>query len=368
MPQPPLSPDLAIAALDAVAQHGGISVAARALNMPTNTLRNRIAAANRMMENGTLDPGRAPLPASEAPTPPREFDRTDLPDELPTAEELIARREKQFQRKRAAKEARRLIPVAINIDGPFGVCHMGDPHVDDDGTDLAKLRSHLDICNQTEGLFAACVGDYSNNWVGRLARLYGEQSLSAAEAWVLVEWLIHSTEWLYLIGGNHDCWSGAGDPIQWIAKHKGQQYEHNGARLELQTPSKRTFRVSARHEFVGHSMYNAAHGPAKAALTGHRDHVLTCGHQHISGYNVLKDPQTGLITHALRVASYKTYDRYADEKGLRDQNIFVAPVTIFDPRFADDDVRAVTTIFDPHAAAGYLTWLRAQWARGGQAA
>ena len=171
MPTPPLSPDLAIAALEAAAQHGNISVAARALNMPRNTLRNRVEAANRMLATGALDPGRVPLPASEAPTPPREFDRTDLPDELPTAEELIARREKQFERKRAAKEARRLIPVAINIDGPFGVCHMGDPHVDDDGTDLAKLRSHLDVCNQTEGLFAACVGDYSNNWVGRLARL-----------------------------------------------------------------------------------------------------------------------------------------------------------------------------------------------------
>jgi len=368
MPQPPLSPDLAIAALDAVAQHGGISVAARALNMPTNTLRNRIAAANRMMKDGTLDPGRVPLPASEAPAPPREFDRTDLPDELPTAEELIARRLKGFERKKAAKEARRLIPVTVNIEGPIGICHFGDPHVDDDGTDLAKLRGHLDVCNQTEALFAACVGDYSNNWVGRLARLYGEQSTSAAEAWVLVEWLIGATDWLYLVGGNHEAFSGPGDPVQWITRQKQQPYERNGARLGITTPSGRVFRISARHEFPGSSIYNTAHGPAKAAIMGHRDHVLTCGHQHVSGYAMLKDPSSGLITHALRVASYKTYDRYADEKGLRDGNIFAAAVTVLDDRYADDDPRAVVCLFDVEEGADYLTWKRKKWARGSDAA
>lgn len=354
MATPALSEDVMRETLAAVAEHGSITAAAAALGVSRPTLDARYR--------------RARVWQTEAGERPREFTIEELPSELPTADELIARRLKQYERKATAKEARKLIPVQVTLDGPIGICHFGDPHVDDDGTDLKKLQAHLDICNRTEGLFAACVGDYSNNWVGRLARLYGEQSMSAAEAWVLVEWLIGATDWLYLVGGNHDAWSGAGDPIQWIAKHKGQSYEKNGARLGVTLPSGRVFRVSARHEFPGHSMYNTAHGPAKAALMGHRDHVLTCGHQHTSGYNVLKDPQTGLITHALRVASYKTYDRYADEKFLRDQNIFCAPVTILDARFADDDVRAVTTIFDPETAADYLTWLRKQWARGGRAA
>ena len=55
---------------------------------------------------------------------------------------------------------------------------------------------------------------------------------------------------------------------------------------------------------------------------GWRDHVLTAGHTHVSGYQVLKDPSTGLISHAIRIASYKEMDRYAEEKGLPDQNIF----------------------------------------------
>jgi hypothetical protein len=292
------------------------------------------------------------------------FELTDLPDETPTAEELLKRRETQFARKAAAKDARKLIPVNVSVDGPIGIAHFGDPHVDDDGTDLRKLRTHVDLCNATDGLFAACVGDYSNNWVGRLARLYGEQGTTAREAWVLVEWLIGATDWLYLVGGNHDAWSGAGDPLQWIAKQNGHQYEMNGARLELRLPSGRTFRVNARHEFPGTSQWNTAHGPSKAVQMGARDHVVTCGHQHTSGYAILKDHHSGLISHALRVSSYKTFDRYADEKGMKDSNIFCCPVTVIDPAFPETDVRAVTVLFDPAEGADYLTWKRKRWARG----
>ena len=46
------------------------------------------------------------------------------------------------------------------------------------------------------------------------------------------------------------------------------------------------------------------------------------------------------------------------EKGLPDQNIFVCPVTIIDPQYADNDPRLITTIFDPFEAADYLTYKR----------
>jgi len=89
-------------------------------------------------------------------------------------------------------------------------------------------------------------------------------------------------------------------------------------------------------------MWNTAHGPAKAVQMGWRDHILTCGHKHISGYQVLKDPATGLVSHAIRVGSYKIHDRYAAEQGLPNQNIFPAAVTIIDP--AHDDVLDVAAL------------------------
>jgi transposase-like protein len=323
-----------------------ISATARALGINRVTLTSRL---NRAKASGVT---------AEQRREPQDFEVGALPDELPSAEELLVQRKKAFARKRDAKEARELIPVKVNVAGPFGVVHIGDPHVDDDGTDVGLLERHVAVINKTPALFAGNVGDASNNWIGRLARLYGEQSLSAAEAWVLVEWLIRSVRWLYIVGGNHDVWSGAGDPIKWMSHQASTLYQHHGVRLNLTTPNGRAIRINARHDFIGHSQWNTTHGPAKAAQMGWRDHILTCGHKHTSGYQVLKDPATGLLSHALRVGSYKTYDRYADAKGLPNQNFTVAPVTIIDPQFPENDPRFITVIFDPEEGAEYLTWKR----------
>jgi hypothetical protein len=354
MAQARLDKDLARAVLAARREHATHREAARAMNVPLQTFIGRVHKAQDMLANGELDgvPDDAP------------FVVDDLPDELPTADELLQRRSKQFHRKKEAKEARALVPVSIRLDGPIGLMHMGDPHVDDDGTNIDLLRRHVDLANKTDGLFACNVGDFSNNWVGRLARLYGQQSLSAAEAWVLVEWLVKSTRWLYLIGGNHDLWSGAGDPIQWMAKSARVSYEAHGMRLGLTFPNGRVIRVNARHDFSGHSQWNTAHGPAKAAQMGWRDHILTCGHLHTSGYNVVRDPASGLISHALRVGSYKTYDRYAEERGLPNQTFTVAPVTVIDPEQPDDSPRCVTVFLDPEEGAEFLTFKRKRWAKG----
>lgn len=333
-----MSAQLIAETLALVEKHGGVSAAARVTGIPRNTLQARLTNARN-----------AP--------PPKPFSIEPLAEVI-DLDALLARRKKQFAKKHAAADARKLIPVKILIDGPIGIAHFGDPHVDDDGTNIDLLERHVEIVNKTQAMFAANVGDYRNNWIGRLARLYGEQSTSAPEALALAEWLIKKTDWLYLVGGNHDAWSGADDPIAWIAQQTSALHEPHAARLELQFPNGRKIRVNARHDFKGHSMWNTAHGPAKAAQLGWRDHILTCGHLHTSGYQVLKDPSSGLITHAIRAASYKLHDRYAVEKGLPDQNIFVCPVTIIDPSKADDDPRLITTIFDPEEGAGYLTFKR----------
>lgn len=333
----------AVAALRDAGTQVGASIQ---LGLSRSAFQNRIRIASMMGIGDDAKPTAKP------------FETEDLPAELPSAEELIDRRAKQFARKRTAREARALIPIRITCGGPIGIAHLGDPHVDDDGTDITLLQDHVRIVNETDGLFAGNVGDYSNNWVGRLARLYGQQTTSAAEAWVLVEWLIKSVRWLYLVGGNHDCWSGAGDPIQWMAAQARVQYEAHGMRLGLTFPSGRVIRLNARHDFAGHSQWNTAHGPAKAAQLGWRDHILTCGHLHTSGYNILRDPATGLISHAIRVGSYKTFDRYAEERGLPNQTFTVAPVTVIRPQFADDDNRLITVFLEPETAAEFLAWLR----------
>lgn len=349
-----------------------IGAAAHKQGLPPGSKGSRYAACIRLLGREPDWVGDADYPGLGKPrirVPARTekpFEFNPLPSSMMDIEDLLERRRREFNRIHEAKMARKLIPVRIKMDGPIGIAHFGDPHVDDPGTNIPLLERHVQIVNDTEGLFGANVGDTQNLWIGRMARLYGEQSTSAAESWKLAEWLVTSVSWIYLIAGNHDLWAGAGDPIQWIARQQGNLYEAHGARLALTFSNGREVRVNARHDFQGHSMWNTAHGPSKAAQIGWRDHILTCGHKHTSGYAPVKDPASGIISHAIRAASYKWHDRYADEKGLPDQNMFECPVTIIDPDA--DERRLVTVIFDPEEGAEYLTWKRQKWASNRRAA
>ena len=282
------------------------------------------------------------------------------PDMMPI-EDIIDFRTKQYRQKLKSKETKKLINIDIEIDGPIGIAHFGDPHVDDDGTDLSQIIHYMDALNKTDGMYCGNLGDIQNNWVGRLAFLYGQQSTSAKESWKLTEYFVNRVNWLYLVAGNHDVWSGDGDPLEFIMRdHKGL-YERWGARMNLVFPNGKEIRVNARHTWKGNSMWNSAHGVAKAAQMGWKDHILTCGHPHVAGYQVVKDPASGIISHALQVASFKIMDNYADKLGLDDKNIFNCPVTIIDPRYDDDDNRLITTIFNPLVACEYLNYLRTSY-------
>lgn len=289
---------------------------------------------------------------------PREFSVAELPDDDISVEELLQHRKRQFDHKTAHEQARKLIPVEVHLDGAIAILHHGDPHVDDDGTDVHALERNRELCIKTEGLFAANVGDLTNNWVGRLAKLYGDQGTTAKHAWALAEWFISDQPWLYMIAGNHDTWSGEGDPLKWIARQARALYQSSEVRLELKFPGGRSVRINARHDFAGHSQYNPVHGQTKATMFGVRDHIAVAGHRHVSGYGVLKDPQSGIVSHLLQVASYKVFDRYARDKGFRDMHLSPCAVTTINPDLPDDHPDMVKVWWDPEPAIEYLRFLR----------
>ena len=59
--------------------------------------------------------------------------------------------------------------------------------------------------------------------------------------------------------------------------------------------------------------------------------MLTAGHTHASGYQIIKDGQTGMLIHCLQVASYKRFDRYAREMGLADKAISPSSFVVLTP-------------------------------------
>jgi hypothetical protein len=97
---------------------------------------------------------------------------------------------------------------------------------------------------------------------------------------------------------------------------------------------------------------------ALAATMGVRDHLLLSGHKHVSGYGVLKDPESGRTSHAVQVASYKLYDRYALERGFRDQSLSPAAFIVVDPSMPDEHPDLIKVWWDPLEGAEYLRWRR----------
>ena len=282
------------------------------------------------------------------------------PSHLPV-KELVEHRKRSFQHLSEHRKARREIPVRVRDGKPIGILHFGDPHIDDDGTDISLLERHARLVRETDGLYGATVGDLTNNWVGRLAKLYAQQGTSAADGWRLAEWFLGEVrDWLYIVGGNHDLWSGSGDPLQWISRQVGALYQESEVRVGLQFPNDLTVRVNCRHDFAGSSQWNPAHGAMKALMMGTRDHLAVCGHKHESAIACLRDPETGIAMWALKVASYKLYDRFALEKGFRDQNLSPCALTVIDPRLPSTHPDLISVWWDPLEGADYLRFLRSR--------
>jgi len=341
--------------LKALQEANGIrALVAAKFKMNERTLLMRL---KRMKDKGYIIPESTYQPGRQV-VDKGDYEFTPLPDDDVPIEELIAQRKRKFQHKREHEEASKLIPIKVKMAGAIGILHFGDPHVDDDGCDIEAIERHTDLVNRTEGLFAANVGDTTNNWVGRLAKLYGEQATSAAQAWKIAEWFVNRCDWLYMIGGNHDLWSGSGDPLRWIAKHQNSLYKSSEARIALKFPSGLEVRINARHDHSGSSIWNPAHGPMKAALMGTRDHLYVAGHKHESAYSVLKDAISGITMHACKVASYKIYDRYAKERGFRDNCLSPCALTTINPALPADHPDLVKVWWDPEEGADYLTFLR----------
>jgi len=287
----------------------------------------------------------------------REYDAPDLPDEHVPVETLIEQRKQAFQQRQRYEDAHHLIPFAWKNNLPLALVLLGDIHVDNDGTDLITLAHDLRLTDATPGMHASFLGDFRDNWPGTLARLYADQSTSASDAVRMMEHYISLTDWLFITGGNHDLWSGADDPIPWIMRQRGGVYAETRVRIALQFPNGREVRVNARHDFRGNSQWNPAHAVMKAAQMGWRDHLLVCGHKHKSGYGAIKDPNCGIISHAVQVASYKIYDDYAAKQNFPDQNIAPSVAAIINPA-AQRETGLVQIMFDLEAAADYVTFLR----------
>ena len=279
------------------------------------------------------------------------------PDDL-TVDEIRELKLKISKRKKQAHFAD-ATQIRIKPAGPIGILHFGDPHLDDDGTDWEALERDIKLVKETDGLLAGNLGDTTNNWVGRLTRLYGDQTTTARQAFALARWFIEELagKLVYMIGGNHDMWSGASDPLQWFMAQAPGVYKAHQAKLALNFPNGRSITMRAHHQFKGHSQWNTAHSIAKSATMGFRNNLLLAGHRHISGYQQVVDPSSGLISHCVQVGSYKVVDDYPLASGMMPNQISPSVVTIIDPD-ATRETALIQVFTDTELAADILSYLR----------
>jgi hypothetical protein len=137
-------------------------------------------------------------------------DETDYTvDEVPerfNVDTLIQQRIEKFRQFQASYEASKTRTVRLRSNDPIGLGFLGDPHLDNEGTNLEKLLRHAELFNGKQpGLYVGLLGDVTDNWVGRLQAIYAESSINSAETIALTEWFLKKVNWLFAIHGNHDC-------------------------------------------------------------------------------------------------------------------------------------------------------------------
>lgn len=239
-------------------------------------------------------------------------------------------------------------------EGPYGILFMGDPHMDDDGCDLDRIDSDFALVSSTPRLFAACLGDLTNNWIGRLAGLYAGQHTTDSDAEEMIEWFVSSVDWLFIVLGNHDKWSPLAARI---CREYGVRHVPHGGKFTIVSGDS-SIKVDAKHNHRGSSMYNPAHAQLMKAFRGSDCDIVVGGHHHKSGYSVLKNPETQKITHAISVGSYKRFDPFAHEKDMPDLTISPSVLCVVDASRPEEG--RVTVFHDVELGADFLRWKIAQ--------
>jgi len=343
----PLSDEEHIETLRALqASDGNLTAAGRVLGINRASVRDRIRQAEK--RGLTLDPKRIDPLSQEI--------KISQPPPNETIEELIERKKRNIGRSLEHEQYASLVPVEVKEPGPIGLCLIGDPHIDDDGCDIISLERDLKIIGKTPGFFAGHVGDLTNNWVGRLQRLYAHQSTRFDEGLRLMEWMLGLCPNLFVINGNHDVWNNGADLIRFIVRPSPTIHQSHGARIALRWPGRQEIRIHARHDFAGSSQFSDTHGHKRELLWGHRDHILVAGHKHVDEARC--EPSIDGMAHWLfRVSGYKVIDEYAKERNFRPKRLAPSVSLVIDPT-QKIPAEQVKPFWCHQTAADYLTWLR----------
>jgi hypothetical protein len=293
----------------------------------------------------------APTVPTAAPLPP-----SDLP-----AVDIIKSLSSRFNQRLEHHKAKRWREFAVPVSGPYALMFFGDPHVDDNGCHWPLLQAHCELAANTEAFYAINIGDATNNWTGRMARLWAEQDTSSGTAKALAKWLLSESgvPWFLWLHGNHDLWDG---PVSasWFEAVRPHfvAMEDWQAKVVLRSPNGHKLRLWAAHNFKGNSIWNNMHGLERAAQMQDWAHLYVSGHHHDTGIRQGENPHREFCYWLMRVRGYKFMDHYAELHGFGEHQFGASGVAVIDPDASKPN--AVQCFLDPFEAAEFLKWKRAR--------
>lgn len=250
-------------------------------------------------------------------------------------------------------------PIKLPEDGPFAVMMFGDIHGDDPACNWPQLVSDIALCREP-GVYGVHLGDATNNWVGRLMRLFAKQNVSQEEARRRVRWLLHDAgvHWLWWLVGNHDAWNEGGAILELLAETAPRPVIMSDweGRFEIQAAGQ-SWKVHAAHNFPGNSEWNILHGPTKAARRTSLADLYVCGHLHNWGTGSFEIPGHNRVVRMLRARGYKWDDDHATVNGFEQTINGASVMCVFNPDAATAAGR-ILTFEDPGAGLDVLKALR----------
>lgn len=289
------------------------------------------------------------------------FDPPEIPDDDVPVEALIEQLSERFGKRAENAAARKWMRYTLKDPGPYLLGFFGDPHVDDNGCNWPLLRRDVELMRRPH-CHGIMLGDVTNNWSGKLQRLYAHQDVTRDRAWKLAEWFWRAVPWLMLIKGNHDIWSqshGQGDPLDWMARGSAG-LEDWQARFEV-AAGDHVIRIWAAHDFKGSSLYNPLHGPMRAQRFSPGDaDILAAGHQHhweiFSGEDADKTSRPHWL---VRARGYKYLDPHADRHQYSSQQHGATVAAVVDP--GREGPASIQCYADIAEAVEILEFKRARW-------
>lgn len=263
---------------------------------------------------------------------------------------LLADMADTFQRKKAHSDGKGKIEVTVPSKGAFLLMFIGDPHLGDPGCDIEHLTWCLQIARTTPDVYPVNMGDLANFWAGRLSRLYAHQPTTDDEETSLVDWLVRSFPWAWIVQGNHDKWGPVVSLV--CARHDILAVSHGGF-FHVSNAAGGEIKVDCRHTHRGNSQYNPAFAQTKRSYRGSPADIIVGAHIHTGAYTLLRNGVTGHVNHCIRTGAFKKYDEYADANSFDNDNVSPVMCAVCRPS-ESDPLKRVTTFADVEDAIKFL--------------